>query len=324
MAERRNVSAGRTLKVLERLMEGAELDCSEIQEMMKTSAGSARRVMAALAGFPGVEKGKRGKATTLSYRDPAFEGKHHHRAIVTLSMCLGTSLASLFAGSSYEKSMQSTRDRLLRRLDSGVRTRDLGRKFFFAAQGGEIALREQPGIVDDVLEAVLRSRYLTIDYTHFNGDEERLRIKPLSVVVYQHQLYVLGRAGDAEPHPYRISRIRESDLEDETFAYPSRSEFDPERLFADSLGVFVGGHPICDVTLRLDPSWATYAETHTWHRSQRIRRMRDGRVELSLRVRACPELRRFIRAFGPEAEVVSPPWLRAELTASPAAERAPS
>lgn len=319
MAQPRNVSVSRTLEVLGRLMEGAELTRADIEKTVKVSQGTAQRVMTALATFPGVETGQRGKGRTLRFRDPAFDG-HLNRAVMTLSVCLGTSLASLFSGTTYAKGMERARDRLLRRSGKEVPVRELSRKFYFAAQGGELALKDNPQVVDDVLEAVLGSRYLVIDYTHFDGNEERLRIQPLSLVVYQHQLYVLGRPDATTPlHPYRVSRITESELDDDTFRYPPRTEFEPERLFADSLGVFVGGHDMCEVHLRLAPAWRTYARTHNWHRSQQISHDPDGWLNVRLRVRSCPELKRWLLGFGRDADILSPTWLREEIHAEAAA-----
>ena len=98
------------------------------------------------------------------------------------------------------------------------------------------------------------------------------------------------------------------DVLDETFKYPARSEFDPERVFSDSFGIFLG-RPVERVVVRLDPRWATYARTHRWHESQVVRVAGEG-IEVTLRVGVCPELEAWILGFGEQAEVLAPPFLR--------------
>ncbi len=112
-------------------------------------------------------------------------------------------------------------------------------------------------------------------------------------------------------HPYRFARIQAVDVLDDTFSYPSRTEYDPQQVFRDSFGIFLD-LPVQDVELRLDKQWATYAQSHRWHDSQVVEVV-DGGVRLQLRVRVCPELESWILGFGEQAEVLAPVSLREKI-----------
>jgi len=137
-----------------------------------------------------------------------------------------------------------------------------------------------------------------------------VRAKPLSIVVYDHQLYVVCRDDKGKDHPYRFSRITQVDREDTTFAYPTKAEYDPDRLFADSFGIFIGAeYPVESIELKMAPRWSVFVEHHRWHRTQEIVR-RSDHVLVRMRARACPELQAWILGLGADVEVLAPNSLR--------------
>jgi proteasome accessory factor B len=189
--------------------------------------------------------------------------------------------------------------------------RDIDRKFWFLRRGGEVALLDRSPLLDEVIEAVLRHQVLSARYTRFDGTAEHLRLEPLSIVVHDHQLYVVARDAAGALHPYRFSRFQQVDVLDDVFEYPARTEYDPAQVFPDSFGVFLD-RPVRDVELKLGQRWMTYAQTHRWHDSQTVRVERDH-VVVRMRVRLCPELEAWLLGFGEDAEVVAPAELRTRI-----------
>ena len=140
-----------------------------------------------------------------------------------------------------------------------------------------------------------------------------MRIEPLSLAVYDHQLYVIGRPRGGPTHAYRFSRIETAEAVGGTFPYPDKDSYDPERVFADSFGIIVDDkYPIEQIEMSLAPRWASFVRSHRWHRSQESF-VRSGRVHVRLRVRVCPELVSWILGFGPEARVIGPPRLKRQI-----------
>jgi predicted DNA-binding transcriptional regulator YafY len=226
-----------------------------------------------------------------------------------VAACFGASLWPLFEGSTYERGIREAAHDVVGRTRRRSVFRDIDRKFWFLRRGGEVALLDRSPQLDEIIDAVLRHRVLSVEYTRFTGAAQHLRLEPLSIVVHDHQLYVVARDGEGRLHPYRFARIRAVDALDQTFEYPSRSEYDPGQVFRDSFGIFLLGKPAQDVVLKLKKNWATYARSHRWHDSQTVTVAPDH-VLVRMHVRVCPELEAWVLGFGEEAEVVGPKALR--------------
>lgn len=151
-----------------------------------------------------------------------------------------------------------------------------------------------------------------IRYTRFVGKVEDLVIEPLSVAVYEHQLYVLGRSQVDGIHPYRLSRIDDVVVQSSRFRYPERTEYDPEQMFASSFGIHLGRGPLEDIRVRLAPNWQTYALTHRWHPAQRAETTSQG-VVVTIPARLSPEVTAWVLSFGGDAEVLGPVALRRDV-----------
>lgn len=136
-------------------------------------------------------------------------------------------------------------------------------------------------------------------------------IDPLTVCIYDHQLYVIGRRQNGQRRLYRFSRILSADETGFSFTYPTKSEYDPARLLAKSFGVFAGDDIDPEpVEVLLDKEWQTHATTHRWHPSQEVHINADGKVLVRFHVGVCPELEAWILGFAEQATVIRPERLR--------------
>jgi predicted DNA-binding transcriptional regulator YafY len=251
--------------------------------------------------LPNVRRVRDGKTTWISY--DAKRSTPTKPAVV--GACVAASLAGIFEGTQHERNLKDARDYLLRL--RGVAYDDLDRKFFFAPRGGEYALPESGGYLDDIIDALLETRTLRFDYRHNSGDQETLLVRPLSLVIFEHQFYVLVLRNDGSPYCYRFARMSNVDAQRQTFAYPTKSEYSPRTLFDPVFGIHISGSgPVEEVEVTLSGAWAKYALDHRWHTSQQTARLEDGRVRVSLRVRLCPELETWILSFGESCVVTKP------------------
>jgi predicted DNA-binding transcriptional regulator YafY len=223
---------------------------------------------------------------------------------------LGSALAKLFRGSAYEQGLRTALAHVIERFPRRGRFQDIDRKFLFVTQGGEAALPELSAILDDVVDGLLGHHVLRVTYAGFNGAQRRRVIEPLSLAIYQHQLYLVGREA-GERTVLRFARISKSEATAGRFTYPSKAEYDPDAIFRDSLGIFVTGDtaPI-RVQFRLDQTWSHYAQSHRWHASQQVQKDPSGGVTVTLTVRHCRELEQLLLGFGEHVEVLGPPALK--------------
>jgi predicted DNA-binding transcriptional regulator YafY len=306
--KRRGHRIARPVRLLRALLDGETLNRQRVAELLDIEVAAAAAYLKVLASeFPGIRKLGRG-AIRLD-RTALQEQVTFPTAVAA---CLASGFAQLFRGTDYERGLRNAVAFILRNTPRQVQY--LPRKFLFLSKGGDPSLPEAGGALADIIDAVLHQRPVTLKYQKFEGAFDEAKIEPLSIVVFEHQLYVLGRLRDGRLHPYRFSRIREvvEGEKQKQFEYPDKNQYDPEQLFRNSFGIFIGNGPVETVQVRLARRWETYARTHRWHPSQRVVLEDDG-VRLSLEVRYTPELVTWVLGFGADAEVLSPDQLRDEV-----------
>jgi predicted DNA-binding transcriptional regulator YafY len=255
--------------------------------------------------LPNVRRVREGKTTWIVY-----EGRRVPSRSAATGACVAASLGAMFEGSQQERNLKDARDFVLR--ERGELYGDLERKFVLAPRGGESALPEAGPSLDDVIGALLENRLLRFDYVHNDGKTDALTIEPLSLVVFDHQFYVLAkRDGGTAFYPYRFARMARVEKLEEEFTYPTKGEYDPKSVLGQGFGIHIyGSGPIEDVEVILSGAWANFALTHRWHPTQRATRLDGGRVSLLLHVRLCRELETWILGFGEHARVAQPEGLQ--------------
>ena len=102
------------------------------------------------------------------------------------------------------------------------------------------------------------------------------------------------------------ARIRAVKRTGKTFAH--QHKFSLERRLRDSFGVH-SGHGEFDVVIRFNGRVADYIREKKWHDSQQLRELRQGGVELHLKLSSLAEVERWVLSWGGNAVVVRPPAL---------------
>jgi predicted DNA-binding transcriptional regulator YafY len=310
--ESRGESIGRTLEIVMALMRGQELTARDVKELLRVEIAAARRHLGAVAAkleSIGLQSRatRRGKAYSL----PPMAAESPAALSTAIAACFGASLATLFERTEIGAAMQEATERVVKRAKEAGLFEDIDRKFFFHGRGGEMALPAGTKALRTIVRALLEGYMLRLEYVDFDGKRHRkLDIEPLSIVVYEHQLYLVGATRGRRLHPYRFSRIEHIEVLEKRFDYPSPAEYSPKQVFRDSLGIFVDPQlPIERVSVRLSGRWKNHVRGHRWHESQSIEHDGDD-VIVRLHVRVCHELERWILGFGEEAEVLAPRALR--------------
>jgi len=307
----------RMLTMVAELMRGNMLDRKSASEQFQMPPDCAYRMLRLIEEqIPGVEREKSGGLTRFSLNaDVVLEREPLEEETNGFAEALGSSFASAFArcfkGTTYEQKLLGIRRNLITKLSMGKQRyfEHISRKIFVRS-GHEELLADKEGLLGEVVDSILRQKWILIRYRRFHGVEDDLRVKPYSLAVYDGHLYVVGATDDVPYYPYRFARILDLDLTDDRFEYPSPSEYDPEVIFRDSIGIFVDPEP-CDIRLQLDATWAVFAGHHRWHESQCIEsKLDDGSMILRMHVRLCKELERWILGMGEHAIVLEPEGLR--------------
>lgn len=320
----RGKQSGLPLRILAGMMTGQTFHTAAVANDFKISKGAAARYLKLLKALvPGVECDTSAHRHVYRFNGAHFRGADKQKEPTNLGDGIAISLASafskLFSNSHYQTSLSKLRNQLLNNLPAMRRAQfeHVSRKFVTLG-GFEEALADRSGLLDDVLDAVLKSKQLKIKYEKFgDGTHAEVRtVEPYTLAIHDSHFYVVGVNAGARPselRTFRFSRILDAHVLDTSFKYPATTEYDPESAFRDSIGVWAGNTLPVPVRVRLASKWQTMAQHHRWHSSQQAHRCQSGEVELTFLVRPCPEFEKWILGFGEDAEVLEPVELREKI-----------
>lgn len=153
-----------------------------------------------------------------------------------------------------------------------------------------------------------RREAIRMRYQKFSGESKTHDLSPVHLAAYHGNWYVLafGR-GREEPATFALSRIRSiHSLNDPGWAPPG---FDVAHYLRTAFGITQGEKEL-DVHLRVSKKIATYVGERVWHPSQRLKKRKDGGLDLFIRTRGWKELVRWVLSWQPDMEVVTPLDLR--------------
>jgi predicted DNA-binding transcriptional regulator YafY len=301
------------VRLVNRLLDGHVLTADVIAAELGIKHAAAARRMKLLGTLNGTVKDKIDRRPALKMVTlPGMTEIDSHQVVTA---CLLSSLAPVLRDTALRPSVEKLRSQLLARSRKYHRTKDADRKFWFVARGGERALPKAGPELIAIIEAILESRWITFAYEDFEGRPKQVKARPLTLAVHEHQFYVIASPEEGPAfYPYRFARMNRIE-EKRKFDYPSTAEYDPQNVFRHAFGIFIDNKaPIEDVHLRLSARFRHYVTSHRWHESQQQRELPDGSVDLTLQVRPCDELVRWVLWFGPDAEVIAPRSLREKVS----------
>ena len=138
-------------------------------------------------------------------------------------------------------------------------------------------------------------------------------VEPYFLKIFRQRWYLTGRnIHDDKVKTYALDRMEEVTVSDDTFE-PDPT-FDAESYVRDTFGiVFSQGEPK-EVALRTDPRQAKYFRALPPHHSQR-EAVHDDYSIFYYRLRLTPDFLQEILSLGSKVTVISPPELRAMVTA---------
>ena len=173
-------------------------------------------------------------------------------------------------------------------------------------------------VFNTLSSAVLRQQEIEFDYRK-PGETQvvRRRVQPYHLAHRENLWYLIAFDLErAAPRTFALPRIAKPLVLTTQFTRPD--DFSPEKFFASALGV-LGGDRDYRVVIRFSATVADRVREREWHESQELRPLRDGGLELRLRLGALPEIERWVLTWGRDAEVLQPKELRERLRETAAA-----
>jgi predicted DNA-binding transcriptional regulator YafY len=163
-----------------------------------------------------------------------------------------------------------------------------------------------------VAQAWADGRVVEFDYEPAGADRRHARVRPyfLEPDAAGRSIYLIGFDETVDAmRTYKVERVRSASITAERYAIPD--DFDPDRWLAHSWGIWSSDTTgVAQIRLRFDASVAHRVRESIWHRSQQLRELPDGRVEMELAVAGIVEIRPWILSWGDAVEVLAPDELR--------------
>lgn len=106
------------------------------------------------------------------------------------------------------------------------------------------------------------------------------------------------------------ARIQAIDITGQTFARPQK--FSLEKRLRDSFGV-QSGQGSFDVVIRFNELVSDYIREKKWHDSQQLKELKDGGLELRMKLSSLAEVERWVLGWGGNAKIIEPPELAAKV-----------
>jgi len=293
----------RLLVLDERIRAGKFPNCSSFAKEWEVSSKTIQRDVEFLQYQLGAPIAYDALKRGYYYADPFFmlpsipmtEGE-------LMALAIGSQALEQYRGTPIAKKLESVLEKLTEVLpdEISLNPTELFSNFSFSAPP---TLSVKPRIWESVVKGLLSKRQMEITY---NGKASR--IHPLHLANLQGEWYLFVRFYDYDNfRQIAMGRIERARL----LKDPVDSVgFDAEKMLADTLYRFAGDNKPFTVKLVFDQAVADSITEREWHPKQKIRSLKNGKVELEFTAKGDVEVKRWIMAWGRSCTIKSPKWLK--------------
>lgn len=170
-------------------------------------------------------------------------------------------------------------------------------------------------IFSKVLHALAHEQLLELDYDgKANGQKSTRTVEPRLLHNFAGNWYLFAHCRMRQDiRMFALDRMQDVRLLPERYPYPS--DFDPQSFVRQAFGVFKTGARQM-ARIRFSPFISAWVRDQTWHPDQALAFLPDGSLEMLLPFAGeGVDLVREVTKYGPDAEILEPEGLRAEVVA---------
>ena len=161
-----------------------------------------------------------------------------------------------------------------------------------------------------LIDAIRRRRCVRIEYDSFSDRELiRTKLSPYRLLFSRRSWYVFERSSfHRQTRTFNVGRISRLEPLDERFQFPRG--FSIERQLRNAWHLIPEAGPDQEVVVRFEKLVAKNVAEVTWHKTQRLVWLDDGRLDFHVTVSGINEISWWILGYGDQAEVLQPVALR--------------
>jgi proteasome accessory factor B len=178
---------------------------------------------------------------------------------------------------------------------------------FAPLQRGTRSYAEKNDLLRKLRTALLLQLTVELIYKKPGANKASIyRVDPYALILYEHGLYVRGyshRSG--EERLFAVDRMKQITLTEDRFEIPA--SYSSTGQYTQQFGL-IEEQPQ-EVTIVFSKDVAHFMQERQWHPSQRIKKLKNGSVEVSFHAGGLDEIAYWVLSWGKEAKVLSPPKL---------------
>jgi len=236
-----------------------------------------------------------------------------------LALYIGQKALAQYKGTSFEAPLS----RAFQKITDGLRDKisfswtELDSAISFRSAGRTVA---DLHMFESLSHAVLKSLEVRFDYKKLGAraHEER-SVQPYHLGCVENLWYLFGFDLHREQmRTFALPRIQKVRMSKTRFRRPP--DFSIGNLLEESFGVFAKpSKGAIKVKVWFDAFASQLVQERLWHRSQKLKRLPGGALELSLTLGSLEEIERWVLSWGNHAEVLAPVDLRTRIAKTVAA-----
>jgi predicted DNA-binding transcriptional regulator YafY len=184
---------------------------------------------------------------------------------------------------------------------------------FSVGLGSHKRYRHHREVVERITQAIVHKTRIQMRYDSASrGRMTRREVDPYRLWYASGGLYLVGYCHlRKEPRMFAVERIKSVTPTELPYQIPLHFDFDA--FIEDALTVMRG--PRISVELEFDKPTAAWVKDRVWHPSQQLKRVSQGRMQMTLSVADSREVVGWVLSFGGGARVVRPDSLRTAVEA---------
>ncbi len=215
---------------------------------------------------------------------------------------------SRYRGTSFEKPLQTAFQKLVSSLtaESSISLHELSEAVSFHSAGipnGQIKVFEV------LTSAVMASQLVEFSYLSLRASKPELRrAAPYHLACINNQWYLIGDDhARGQLRTFALTRIES--VRNLKIPFERPADFSVSKMLSGSFAAFEADRTQ-RVRIWFDAFAARLVSERQWHKSQQIRAIGEGAIELTMRVGVAPDLESWILGWGDHAQVIEPADLR--------------
>jgi predicted DNA-binding transcriptional regulator YafY len=189
-----------------------------------------------------------------------------------------------------------------------------GERFMYMPDHGTKSYAGKEDIIDAIQTGIISRKIVGYRYADAQKRAQQGFMAPLGMVLYRNGLYALGARMKQPDGDVLISAVRWFAVERFTDAEHLRAqkfeippEFDMRKFMHGAFGPHLaddsGPH---DVVVEFSREKAHLVASRTWHPSQKLEQLDDGRLRLAFQVPSLAPVVSWVLEWGPHAQAIAP------------------